>query len=100
MIADDLERLMTIVGDPDIIPGELEQSGRAPGGVDVVVDDEDPGADGGGRGRPGVRLGPRSGRIVGVTGNLDGVGSWSLLLDVLAGAASEVPQVVDPPHQV
>ena len=31
---------MAVVGDPDVVPGELEQPGHAPGGVDIVVDDE------------------------------------------------------------
>ena len=59
MVAGDLERLLAVVGDPDVVPGELEQPGHAPGGVDVVVDDEDPHAGRRGGFRPGRGLGDR-----------------------------------------
>src|SRR5262249_15885946 len=36
MVAGDLEGLRAVVGDTDVVPGELEQSGRASGHVDVV----------------------------------------------------------------
>ena len=53
-VAGDLEGLAAVVGDLDVVPGELEQPGHAPGGVDVVVNDEDP--------RAGRRGGRRCGR--------------------------------------